>query len=184
MPLHPCTPTDGKPFATPLAEQWRAMEQLVRDGLVRAIGVSNFRSRDLKALQEILAQAPEEPATSPPSQSQAPESQTDSANDDACAPAARPSGRIPPCVNQVERHMLLQQRNLMETCKQMNTVMEAYSPLVPLTHPQAHTHPMHPAPVMAAATAIGNSHGGKSTAAVLLAWSRQSGCVTVSYMEG
>ena len=159
----------------------------MRDGLVRAIGVSNFRLRDLKALQEILAQQPPEESstTSPPSQLQAPESQTtDSAKDDACAPSARPSGRIPPCVNQVERHLLLQQRNLMETCKQMNIAMEAYSPLVPLIHPQAHTHPMHPAPVMAAAEAIGNNHGGKSTAAVLLAWSRQSGCVTVSHMEG
>jgi diketogulonate reductase-like aldo/keto reductase len=82
-------------------------------------------------------------------------------------------------VNQVERHLLLQQPNLMETCKQMNMVVGAYSPLVPLTHPLAHTHPMHPAPVMAAAQAIGDAHGGKSTAAVLLAWSRQSGCVTV-----
>lgn len=41
---------DGTPFSKPLPEIWREMERLVELGLVRSIGVSNFRKRDLQSL--------------------------------------------------------------------------------------------------------------------------------------
>ena len=43
---------DGSPFATSLPEVWRQMEALVDKGLVKAVGVSNWRVCDLQAIYE------------------------------------------------------------------------------------------------------------------------------------
>ena len=40
----------GEPFRTSLPEVWRQMESLVDEGLVRSIGVSNWRVSDLKQI--------------------------------------------------------------------------------------------------------------------------------------
>jgi D-xylose reductase len=48
-----------KPVPVPLAETWRAMEDLVRAGLVRTIGVSNY---NVALLRELLATASIRPA--------------------------------------------------------------------------------------------------------------------------
>ena len=40
-------------FGTPtLAENWRNMEQLVKDGLTKSIGVSNYASEDIEELSK------------------------------------------------------------------------------------------------------------------------------------
>jgi diketogulonate reductase-like aldo/keto reductase len=41
---------NGDPFSTPLPKVWAEMEALVAAGLTRAIGVSNWRVRDLQAI--------------------------------------------------------------------------------------------------------------------------------------
>ncbi len=48
--LHAPFRRDGTSFAVPLPALWREMEALVSDGLVRSIGVSNFRRCDLAAI--------------------------------------------------------------------------------------------------------------------------------------
>lgn len=42
----------GEPFATPLPDAWRQMEALVTQGLVRSIGVSNWRVADLEEIYD------------------------------------------------------------------------------------------------------------------------------------
>jgi len=51
-------PPQAHPAAPPLVETWRAMEGLVREGLVRSIGVSNFSSRKLEGLLDLAEVAP------------------------------------------------------------------------------------------------------------------------------
>lgn len=46
----PVTGIPGPELAPSLEETWAAMEQLVRDGLVKAIGVSNFSVAKLRRL--------------------------------------------------------------------------------------------------------------------------------------
>jgi diketogulonate reductase-like aldo/keto reductase len=43
----------GEPFSCPLPEVWRQMEALVDSGLAKAIGVSNWRVRDLKQIVDV-----------------------------------------------------------------------------------------------------------------------------------
>ena len=43
---------DGSPFITPLPEVWQQMESLVEKGLAKAIGVSNWRVRDLQTIYD------------------------------------------------------------------------------------------------------------------------------------
>mmetsp|Transcript_4109 Transcript_4109/g.10169 ORF Transcript_4109/g.10169 Transcript_4109/m.10169 type:complete len:312 (+) Transcript_4109:85-1020(+) len=50
--VHAPFQTDGKPFAKSLAEVWKEMESLVDAGLVKAIGVSNWRICDLEEIYE------------------------------------------------------------------------------------------------------------------------------------
>lgn len=50
--IHAPFQRDGAPFATPLVECWRQMEALVDAGLVRCIGVSNWRVSDLSSICE------------------------------------------------------------------------------------------------------------------------------------
>lgn len=75
-----------------LFDSWRALEKLYKDGLVRAIGVSNFNIHHLQTLIE--------------------------------------GSEIKPMVNQVERHLLLNQQELLAFCKQNDIVLEAWSPLM------------------------------------------------------
>jgi len=56
---HPMPPTPQDFIDVPVEETWRAMEQLVEKGLVKAIGVSNFNE---KRLQEIISLAKVQPA--------------------------------------------------------------------------------------------------------------------------
>lgn len=49
----------GSPVAELLAGAWREMERLKEEGLVRHIGVSNFRSGDLERLREVASEMPE-----------------------------------------------------------------------------------------------------------------------------
>ena len=74
-----------------VGETWSAMEELVDQGLVRNIGVSNFPAA---LLRELLA---------------------------GC--------RIAPLVNQVELHPYLQQRGLVDCCRESGVGVQAYSPL-------------------------------------------------------
>jgi D-xylose reductase len=48
-----------EPDSVPIIETWRAMEQLVRDGLVREIGVCNF---GVSLLRDLMSQAEIRPA--------------------------------------------------------------------------------------------------------------------------
>ena len=50
--IHAPFKSDGTPFSTPLKECWRQMESLVDEGVVRNIGVSNWRVCDLEEIWE------------------------------------------------------------------------------------------------------------------------------------
>jgi len=56
--IHAPFQRSGAPFATPLLEAWRQMEALVDAGLVRAIGVSNWRVADLRQIVDSARIAP------------------------------------------------------------------------------------------------------------------------------
>lgn len=75
----------------PIEETWGAMEEAYKQGLVKAIGVSNF---GVERLGDLLEKA-----------------------------------EINPMVNQVECHPYLQQRKLLEFCKNNMIAMTAYSPI-------------------------------------------------------
>jgi D-xylose reductase len=76
---------------TPLHKTWKEMENCVKLGLTKSIGVSNF---NVQLLLDLLSYA-----------------------------------EIAPVVNQVEMHPYLPQNDLLYFCKEMNIVIEAYSPL-------------------------------------------------------
>jgi diketogulonate reductase-like aldo/keto reductase len=61
----PVTGNVGAALQPPVRETWEAMEALVREGLVRSIGVSNF---SIKKLQHVLAYATIPPAVNQASQ--------------------------------------------------------------------------------------------------------------------
>ncbi|MCG8307301.1 MAG: aldo/keto reductase [Cytophagales bacterium] len=75
----------------PTAITWNAMEDCVKAGLTRHIGVSNFSVKKLKDLISVCDIKPE--------------------------------------VNQIELHPFLQQKQMLDYCKQENIVLTAYSPL-------------------------------------------------------
>ncbi|KAG7340514.1 oxidoreductase, aldo/keto reductase [Nitzschia inconspicua] len=74
-----------------LREVWQAMEQCVKDGQCKALGVCNFNQGALTHLLRICT--------------------------------------IPPVVNQVERHPLLGQFDLIEFCSRHNILVQAHTPL-------------------------------------------------------
>lgn len=117
-------PVQGKRLDT-----WKALETLLADGKVRAIGVSNFLPRHLDELSQ--------------------------------------SAKVLPMVDQVEISPFLQQRDTRQWCAQHGIVVEAYSPL---TKGARLTHPV--------VTDIANVQG-CSPAQVLIAWSLQSGLVSL-----
>ena len=89
---------DGADVAS-LTATWMAMEALQREGLVRAIGVSNFGSSLLKRLL------------------------------DAKHANCRAIVSIRPAVNQVESHPYLPQTRLLKYCSAQGIQLVAYSPL-------------------------------------------------------
>lgn len=74
-----------------LKEVWQVMEQIVKDGRCKALGVCNFNQGALAALLRVCT--------------------------------------IPPVVNQVERHPLLPQWDLVDFCARHNIVLQAHTPL-------------------------------------------------------
>ena len=90
--MMPLTKEDMVPLSeVPIEETWSAMEDVYKQGLVRAIGVSNFGVKRLGALME--------------------------------------KAEINPMVNQVECHPYLQQKELLEFCKNNMISLTAYSPI-------------------------------------------------------
>ena len=79
------------PEAIPAGETWQALEDCVRAGLTRHIGVSNFSRAKLTALLEQAA--------------------------------------IAPAMNQIELHPYLQQRQMLEFCREKGVLLTAYAPL-------------------------------------------------------
>lgn len=69
---------------------WKEMEKLVDAGLTKAIGVSNFNTRQIQRIID--------------------------------------NSRIPPANLQVELHVYLQQRELVEFCRRNNVLVTAYAP--------------------------------------------------------
>jgi 2,5-diketo-D-gluconate reductase A len=76
---------------------------------------------------------------------------------------------VRPCVNQIELHPLLQQRETVAACRKFNIQVEAYSSLA-----RGAPELMGAPPVTAAATA----HG-KTAAQVVLRWAVQKGYVVI-----
>lgn len=79
------------PDEIPIIETWQAMENMVKKGLCRFIGVCNFNLSRLDAL--------------------------------------RSQAQIQPVVNQIELHPYLQQKKMVEYCKEHEVLLTAYSPL-------------------------------------------------------
>ena len=73
------------------ADTWRGMEKIYEEGLVRAIGVCNFKEHHLLELEK--------------------------------------TARIEPMVDQIELHPGLEQKKLLQYCKEKNIAVEASSPL-------------------------------------------------------
>ncbi|XP_046979360.1 aldo-keto reductase family 1 member B1-like [Schistocerca americana] len=72
-------------------DTWKQMEECVRLGLTKSIGVSNFNSKQLARLLEVA--------------------------------------KIKPVTNQIECHAYLNQKKLIQFCKERDIVITAYSPL-------------------------------------------------------
>lgn len=70
---------------------WRAMEEYANQGLIKSLGVSNFRPNHLEKLKQVA--------------------------------------KIQPALNQFEVHPLYMEHDTIETCKKMNIIVQAYSPL-------------------------------------------------------
>ncbi|KAF2348377.1 NADP-dependent oxidoreductase domain [Trinorchestia longiramus] len=132
--LHP-TGSDGKPSLSDAdyVDTWLEMEEAVKQGLVKAIGVSNF-SKD--QIERILAVCTIPPANNqvPPANNQVPPAynqvppaynQVPPANDQV--PPA--NDQVPPANDQVECHPYLAQVKLIEYCKSKGISVTAYSPL-------------------------------------------------------
>jgi 2,5-diketo-D-gluconate reductase A len=111
---------------------WRDLERLHREGKARAIGVSNFLPRHLDSLAE------------------------EDGGEAAGGEAAGGAPFVPPAVNQIELHPLLQQRGVVEACEARGIVVESYATLARgadalLAHPSvlriAGEHAMTPAQV-------------------------------------
>eukprot|EP01098_Paradermamoeba_levis_P005003 TRINITY_DN2125_c0_g1_i1.p1 TRINITY_DN2125_c0_g1~~TRINITY_DN2125_c0_g1_i1.p1 ORF type:complete len:316 (-),score=101.44 TRINITY_DN2125_c0_g1_i1:28-921(-) len=81
----------GQPILVPLQETWQAMEELVKEGLVRSIGISNFPTA---LVNDLLSYA-----------------------------------KIPPAVNQIERHPYLVQPEHVAFLTKHNIHATGYSPL-------------------------------------------------------
>lgn len=131
-------------------ESWRALRRLLREGRVRAIGVSNFTPAHLAQLEE------------------------DAAADDAADAGAGAGGNDDdggrrPSVNQVELHPLLQQRHVVAACAARGVVLQAYSSLA-RGAPALLAHPH----VAAAAAAHGVTPG-----QVALRWALQRGFAVI-----
>jgi len=103
-----------KPFEKPLQGAWKEMQQLVVNGKVRAVGVSNFRIKDL---EEVLVVC----------ENYTPNNEPIATNIDDINPFLRP------VCNQVEFHPFLQQQNLYDFCKKQNITITAYAPQCPIT---------------------------------------------------
>jgi diketogulonate reductase-like aldo/keto reductase len=153
------------PFTgVPLADTWREMEALVDAGLVRYIGVSNFRAEDLRALlpaarirpvvNQLEARRDARPA---PWRSAGNELQL------PCHADSRARFRASAAL---QYHPYLQQRELAALCAAEGIALAAYCPLGPLT--------LWPGgPVDAAAAEVAAKHAaqpGATPAGVLLAW--------------
>lgn len=111
-------------------DSWRALEQVYEQGLVRAIGVSNYMPWHLR---ELL---------------------------DHC--------EVPPTVNQVEFSPFLLQQDLLQTCRERDIQLQAYSPLTKgkrLDDPR----------LLAIAEQVG-----RSPAQVLIRWCLQRGLVVLA----
>jgi DNA 3'-phosphatase len=74
-----------------LKEVWQSMEQCVKDGKCKSLGVCNFNQGALSQLLKICS--------------------------------------IPPVINQIERHPLLSQTDLVDFCARNNIVLQAHTPL-------------------------------------------------------
>jgi alcohol dehydrogenase (NADP+) len=130
-------PSSGEDFLplseVPLTETWAALQDCVRAGLSRNIGVSNFSMEKLGALLE--------------------------------------SAEMPPTNNQIELHPLLQQKEMLEFCRDKGVMLTAYSPLGSTDRPERLKKPEDPElmddPVI---TAVAEKHGA-TPAQVLIAWS-------------
>ncbi|XP_049840847.1 aldo-keto reductase family 1 member B7-like [Schistocerca gregaria] len=72
-------------------DTWKQMEECVRLGLTKSVGVSNFNSKQLARLLEVA--------------------------------------KIKPVTNQIECHAYLNQKKLIQFCKEKDIVITAYSPL-------------------------------------------------------
>jgi len=114
---------------------WQEMEDLLKQGLTKSIGVSNFLIPDLQELE---------------------------------------SSAIVPAVNQILLHPYVykQTKPLLDYCAQKGIVIEAYSPLVPLTQ-----YPGGPVdkPVFAIADRLG-----VAPEQVLLAWIKAKGAIILT----
>jgi alcohol dehydrogenase (NADP+) len=96
------------------------------------------------------------------------------------------SGTVPPAINQVERHIYLQQPRLLEFCRQNNIHLTCYSPLGSMDRPglfKAHDEPkpLFDATVqaIAAAASAEESDHSRTPAQVLLQWCIQTGTSTI-----
>lgn len=72
-------------------DTYKAMEKLVKKGLVKSIGVSNFNSEQIDRVLEVC--------------------------------------EIKPVVNQVEAHPMLNQKKLIQFCKERDIILSAYCPV-------------------------------------------------------
>ncbi|XP_078533359.1 aldo-keto reductase family 1 member A1-A-like [Lissotriton helveticus] len=124
---------------THFIDTWKAMEHLVDLGLVRAIGLSNFNSKQIDQILEVA--------------------------------------KHKPVVNQVECHPYLNQKELLEHCRQRRIVLTAYSPLGSANRPWA--KPGDPQLLEDPELLDIAKKYGKSAAQVILRWQLQRGVVCI-----